>query len=124
MEAVDDGPGGPFAIFVTVSEGWSALGLWCLDARYLRGLRSAAQMVSVFAPPSENDTSAYAEGIAARMGAGSLDLTQPGLLEQLCLSIAHFEESHSVWTDAEIGAGMRLCQAHWSGYRALRLAPQ
>lgn len=123
QHGVDLAPGGPFAMFVTAPEGWAALGLWCLDARYLRGLRTAREMVAVFAPESENDTESYAASVAAKVGAGELDLGDTATLEALCRAIAHYEESHSVWTDVEIVSGMRLCVAHWPSYRAARLAP-
>lgn len=123
QEDIDAGPGGPFAIFLTAAEGWAALGLWCLDARYLRGLKSALQMISVFAPPSENETASYAAGVAERVGQGDLDLSNAGTLEALCRAIAHWEEARPVWSDVEITSGMRLCNASWPAYRAARLAP-
>lgn len=123
QDGVDTAPGGPFSIFVTAADGWAALGLWCLDARYLRGLRTAAQMVAVFAPPSENDTASYAAGVAAKLGEGDLDLSVPETLQALCVAIAHWEESHPVWTAIEIECGMRLCTARWPAYRSARLAP-
>jgi hypothetical protein len=123
QDGLDTGAGGPFSIFVTVADGWAALGLWCLDARYLRGLKTALQMISVFAPPSENDTGSYAAGVELKMGAGDLDLSNAATLEALCKAIAHWEEAHPVWTQIEIEAGMRLCTASWPAYRAARLAP-
>jgi hypothetical protein len=120
---LDTGPGGPFSIFPTAAEGWAALGLWCLDARYLRGLRTARQMIEVFAPPIENATALYVAGVVARVGMQPLDLSNTATLEVLCKAIAHWEESHPVWTDVEITSGMTLCNAHWPAYRAARLAP-
>jgi hypothetical protein len=123
QDTIDTAPGGPFAIFQTNAEGWAALGLWCLDARYLRGLKTAVQMISVFAPPSENDTASYAAGVAAKVGSGELDLSDTATLEALCKAIAHWEEWRPVWTDVEIVSGMRLCTACWPAFRAARLAP-
>lgn len=121
QDTIDTGPGGPFTIFQTNAEGWASLGIWCLDARYLRGLKTALQMISVFAPPSENDTTSYAAGVAAKVP-GELDLSNAATLEALCRAIAHWEESHPVWTDVEIASGMRLCTALWPAFRAARLA--
>lgn len=124
QDATDTGPGGPFAVFQTNAEGWAALGLWCLDARYLRSMKTALQMISVFAPPSENDTASYAAGVAAKVGQGDLDLSDAATLEALCRAIAHWEEYHAgAWSDVEIASGMRLCTMHWPAYRAARLAP-
>jgi hypothetical protein len=124
QDGVDTAPGGPFAIFVTPVDGWAALGLWCLDARYLRGLHTAVQMVSVFAPPSENDTASYASGVAAKVGDGALDLQVPSTLEALCRAIAHWEESHPVWTDEDVRSGVHLASLLWPAYRAARLGQQ
>jgi|ERR1700733_3409894 len=121
QDAVDNGPGGPFAIFVTDADGWAALGLWCLDARYLRGMRTARAMIEIFAPPSENDTESYIAGVELRMGKGELDLSNNALLEQLCKAIAHWEDYRAAWDEAAIVAGIRLCSARWPGYRATRL---
>lgn len=121
QDSIDTGPGGPFAIFLTNAEGWASLGLWCLDARYLRGMQTAAQMISVFAPPTENNTAAYTAGVVSKIGSGALDLSDIATLEALCRAIAHWEESHLVWNEVEIVSGMRLCQARWAGFRAARL---
>lgn len=121
QDGVDTAPGGPFAKFVTNADGWAALGLWCLDARYLRGLQSAVQMISVFAPPAENDTASYAAGVEKHVGAGALDLSVPATLEAMCRAITHWEDYRAVWLDAEVSAGMRLCTARWPAYRAARL---
>ena len=123
QHAIDHGPGGPFGIFVTAADGWAALGLWCLDARYLRGLRTASEMIAVFAPPGENDTVSYAASVTARMGTAELDLADAMVLEALCKAIAHDEDSRVVWVEAETAAGMRLATARWPAYRAARLEP-
>jgi hypothetical protein len=120
QDGIDGGRGGPFAMFITPADGWAALGLWCLDARYLRGMKTAAEMIAVFAPPSENNTEAYAAGVVARLGTGDLDLSDVSVLTALCRAIAHWEESHDVWTDEAITGGMTLCRARWPAYRAAR----
>jgi hypothetical protein len=117
QDETDTGPGGPFSIFLSIGDGWAALGLWCLDARYLRGLKTAAEMIAVFAPPTENDTSSYAAGVSARMGNDPLDLSDAKTLEQLCRAISHFEEAHEYWTDAQISGGMALCGLRWPTFR-------
>lgn len=122
QDVADNAPGGPFAVFQTDSEGWAALGLWCLDARYLRGLRTAEAIIEVFAPPMQADTAGYAEGIAAKVGAGDLDLSTGNTLRLLCQAIAHCEDSHPIWTPVVITSGMRLCTSHWPAFRAARLA--
>lgn len=124
QDQVDNGEGGPFAIFVTNADGWAGLALWCLDARYLRGMKTAGEMVRVFAPSSENDTASYAAGVEGRIGAGVLDLSDTAVLEALCRAIAHWEDSAAAWPEAEVAGGMRLATAHWPAFRAARLAPR
>jgi hypothetical protein len=123
QSGIDDGPGGPFSVFVTPVDGWAALGLWCLDARYLRGLRSATAMIAVFAPPSENDTASYAASVEAKCGSGDLDLSQSAVLMPLCRAIAHYEDWRAPWSDTVVEAGIVLAELRWPNFRADRLAP-
>jgi hypothetical protein len=80
-------------------------------------------MISVFAPPTENNTAAYAAGVVSKIGSAALNLADSATLEALCRAIAHWEESHPVWNDIEVTVGMRLCQARWPAFRAARLLP-
>jgi hypothetical protein len=122
---VDDDPGGPFAIFATPADGWAALALWCLDARYLRGLHTAPQMINVFAPPADNNpTSAYAQFVSDRVGAGDLDLTDPDRLAALCRAIACFEDGRASWNELEVQSGLLLASARWPEWKAARLGDQ
>jgi hypothetical protein len=114
QDVPDDGAGGPFATFITASEGWCGLGLWCLDARYLRGLKTVEQMISAFsAAPVSEIASSSAE----------LDLSDYGTLESLCRAITGCIGSDARWPDVVIASGLRLCRAHWPAFRAARLAP-
>lgn len=115
MTAVDHGNGGPFAIFSTRPDGWAALGLWLLFAHDVMGLKTVTEKIHVFAPPSENNTTDYAAGVAAQVGenANPHDLT---VRKALCKAIAHWEDYQAQWPEAEIDAGMTLCDARWPGF--------
>jgi hypothetical protein len=118
---VDNGPGGPFAIFATRPDGWAALGLWLLDAHDNRGLRSVGAMIDVFAPPSENATASYAAGVAAKLGLAldaDVDVHVVATRQALCQAIAHWEDYQAQWPIAEIAAGMILCDARWPAFLA------
>lgn len=122
QDTPDTSEGGPVAVFITVAEGWAALGLWCLDARYLRGLKTAPQMIYDFAPSIAHEAPEYAAGVAARVGSRELDLADGATLEALCRAIGDWHQDPPLWTDVEIVSGMRLCRTHWPAFRAARLA--
>jgi hypothetical protein len=119
---VETGTDGHYAIFPTPADGWAALAIWCLDARYVRGLKTACAMITSFAPPGDdNPTSAYAEYVTGCVGEGELDLTNQALLLTLVRSIAHWEDNKVQWTEVEIQSGMMLAQARWPAFMSERI---
>ena len=120
--AVDRGAGGPFSVFATNEDGWAALGLWTLYAHDVMKLTTARQMISVFAPPNENNTAAYIAGVERLVGTGPLDPHDFEVRKTLCKAIARWEDCHAVWPDPEINGGMLLSEAHWPGFLAAHQA--
>jgi hypothetical protein len=117
MVAVDHSPGGPFAIFASRPEGWAALGLWLLYAHDVMGLKTTSAKIHVFAPPSENNTTDYSAGVAAKVGENA-DPHDAAVRIALCKAIAHWEDYQAAWPEAEITSGMTLCDARWPGFLA------
>lgn len=115
MTSVDHGSGGPFAIFASRPDGWAALGLWLLFAHDVMGLKTVSQKIHVFAPPSENDTTDYAAGVAAKVGENA-NPHDPAVRKALCKAIAHWEDYQAQWPEAEIDSGMTLCDARWPSF--------
>lgn len=111
--------GGPFAMFVTVVDGWAALGLWCLDARYLRGMRTATEILKASAFDAGATGAVAAEAVISK---DDLNLGNPRILEMLCKVVARSDGDPDTWPQPHISAGMRLCDLRWPHFRALRLA--
>jgi len=86
----DDGTG--YAVFDSDEHGVRALGHQ-LQTYAGRGITSVAQIISTYAPSSENDTQAYIADVAGRVG---VDPNEPldvyALLPQLADAIIHHEQ--------------------------------
>lgn len=93
------GSDGRFAIFPDQKTGSAALdGL--LQRYEKQGLNTTAGVIGKWAPPSENNTAAYAASVAKRMGVGvndKLDLSDPAVRAKLGAEIARFEGSASAF---------------------------
>ncbi len=65
--AVDNDPGGPFGTYACERDGWADLA-----ARIIQladgGKNTVRQIISVWAPPIENNTNVYIAGVAAKLG--------------------------------------------------------
>jgi hypothetical protein len=115
---VDGGPPDPpYAIFATNADGWAALGLWLLYAHYIEGKTTTTAKIEVFAPAGDdNDTSAYAAGVAAKVGEDA-NPADPAVRKALCIAISKWESS-TAWPEAEIDSGMLLCESRWPAFQA------
>jgi hypothetical protein len=114
--AVDGGPGGPFSIFASPGDGWAALGLWIYQSCLIYHRNTAAAMIEVFAPASENDTAAYRFGVVARVGDGVIDPDNRATRAMLCKAIAHWEDYRQPVLDAHVEAAMILCEQRWPAF--------
>ena len=105
--------GGPFAIFLTRSEGWAA-GCTCLKAyQDLHGIRSVSGIVNRWAPSTDNnDTEAYVTRVCVATGFAPdqvIDLHDGPTMLKLVKAMAIEEAGSGVtWPQSEILAGLRL----------------
>lgn len=111
--AIDDSPGGPFAIFASRVMGWRALGVCLLTYQRSHGLRTVAQIIGRWAPPADNNnTDSYVNFVCDHMGVtpnAPLDLGNAEVLQDLAEAIADQEGGlQIVWPENEISAGVRL----------------
>ncbi len=100
-----------FCQFSTMPYGVRCTAMVFLDYYHTHSLRSVAQMINRWAPPVENETSAYVQAVAARMGVkadAALDLTKPSVLEALCAAVFHQEEGGSFVASADLDNGVTL----------------
>jgi hypothetical protein len=120
--AIDERGGGPFAIFGTRAEGWAALGLWLFLAHDEWQWTSISKMIGAFAPPTENNTSAYVDLVCNKLHTGPFDainVHNRGVREAMMRAIALAEAGPRVdWPDAEVQAGLMLTEAHWPAFLA------
>lgn len=81
-----------------------------LHSKWLRGLTSIRQIITVFAPPAENATDAYIADVAARIGVGPddpLDLGRVDRLAALVTAVIIHENGRCIYAPAEIAAATR-----------------
>ena len=107
----DDAPGGPFAVFLTVPEGWRAACVNLLTYQDKHGLRTVRGLIDRWAPDKENDTSAYQLSVSEQTGFGldqEIDLHDGPTMLKLVTAMAHVEDSSAVWNQDQKLAGLRL----------------
>lgn len=89
--------------------GIRALGKTLLTYQVKYGLRTVAQIINRWAPPSENITSAYVQAVAKALGVSpdaQINLTAPPTLFALTKAIIRHENGRVAFDDATINAGV------------------
>ncbi len=67
------------------------------------------EIINRWAPPSENDTTAYVHHVAGVLGVGEdavIDIADPNILEMLVRAIIKHENGRVIYSDAEIVAAI------------------
>jgi hypothetical protein len=104
-----------FEEFATPEYGIRALGKVLLGYQDKYGLRTVRAIISRWAPPTENNTSAYVSSVAAAMGVGAdtpISLrVQPALLTALVVAIIKHENGAQPYSLAQIDAGLSMAVA-------------
>jgi hypothetical protein len=97
-----------FVQFATAEYGIRAM--WkVLSNYYAAGYQSVADIVSRYAPSSENDTSAYIASVASRLGvdpAAILDFTDPATQTGLVAAMVTQEQGINPYSDDTIAQGI------------------
>ena len=106
------GPGGSFGSYASPADGLVALGkqlnLYATGASKAAGnrrLTTVQDILSVYAPPSENDTGAYVNSVAKGLGVkptDQLDLSDPEVMAGLMRGIVKHENGQNPYSDAMI----------------------
>ena len=71
-----------------------------LHTKWARGLNTVRQIISVFAPPSENATGAYVSDVAARLGIGPddpVDLADVEALQEFVTAVIFHENGRCIY---------------------------
>lgn len=114
---LEDGSNARFAKFGSTAEGVSAL------ARQLqrygeRGLDTVSKIINKYAPSSENDTQAYIDALAKRLGVSGdqkLDLTDANTLTGLIKGIARHEAGSDYLSDSDVMTGLSMAGVKGGG---------
>lgn len=85
-----------------------------LTYRYKYGLDTIRSIINRWAPPSENNTSAYIDDVSDRVGLdanSALDLDDKELFGDLIQAIIHHEQGSQPYTDAQVNDGVERAYA-------------
>jgi hypothetical protein len=94
-------------VFATPQDGWHALCMDLLAAQLKHNRHTIAEIITPYAPPSENDTAAYIQSVCMQMQTTSdiaLDLMQPVDLSRLAQAMAFQEQGAHYWPPSMIYA--------------------
>ncbi|MCG8275390.1 structural protein P5 [Stenotrophomonas sp. NLF4-10] len=99
-----------FCVFLTPQAGFRALAKTLLTYQVKHGLRTVKEIINRWAPPVENNTSAYVAQVAREVGVGTAEiirLDRQVTLQRLVTAIARHENGGLFWPGAVIEAGVR-----------------
>jgi hypothetical protein len=107
-----------FAVFESPEWGFRALVILLRNYKMLYGADTVQKIVDRYAPPNENNTSAYAHFVAEKVGVlpnVQINLTIPKIMFSLAKAITQYESGSwaPYWHDDDLRAGMAL-----AGYEA------
>jgi len=117
---LEDGSNARFAKFGTTAEGVSALAKQ-LQRYGERGLDTVSKIINKYAPSSENDTQAYIDALAKRLGVSGdqqLDLSDSNTLTGLIKGIARHEAGSDYLSDSDVMTGLSMAGVKGSGQQA------
>ena len=98
-----------FCVFSTPEAGFRALAKTLLTYQNRHGLRTVRDMINRWAPPVENNTSAYVRQVANEVGVGATEivsLSRPVTLFRMVRAIARHENGGLFWADSVIEQGV------------------
>lgn len=112
--AADQSSDKRFVVFEAPVWGLRALAKVLLSYQRKHGLRTPAAIIGRWAPPSENDTGAYARKIAKALGVGvndQIDLQRADTLQRILPAIVQHENGQQPYSEALIAEAVRLALA-------------
>ena len=113
LSAIQSDP--EFCVFITPKMGFRALAIdiyhnWQgQDA----GQKTITRIINKFAPPSENNSAAYAKAVADMMGTATgiqLNLDDNAQLRAMCRAIAVYEAGGWFFSQTDLDEGIRLAR--------------
>jgi hypothetical protein len=98
-----------FVTFDTPQDGIRAMAKVLLTYQRRHGLDTVAELIERWAPATENDSFAYIDDVATRLGIDPderIDLADPAILAALCGAIIRHENGRQPYSDAVLAAGV------------------
>lgn len=104
----EEQPNPTFVSFISPVYGFRAMAR-ILMGDFDKGLTTVTQLISSWAPASENDTQAYIQDVCQRLNVGPGDpLDLPNRLLDLMTAITHHEQGSQPWAQNIIQQGIDL----------------
>lgn len=100
---------GRFCVFLTPQAGFRALAKTLLTYQRKHGLRTVKEIIGRWAPPVENNTTAYVQQVANAVGVSPSEvirLDNPVTLGRLATAIAKHENGGMYWNADVVAAGI------------------
>ena len=100
-----------FCVFTTSVAGIRALAKVLINYKRIHGLNTVRQIISRYAPPNENQTTAYIQSVAKQLGVYPdtvIDIEERGILTVFIKAIIRMENGIQPYSDETIQQGIDL----------------
>lgn len=101
-----------FCVFTSSVYGIRALAKVLIKYKKIHGLNTVRQIISRYAPPNENQTTAYIQSVAKQLGIVPdtvIDIEERGILTVFIKAIIRMENGIQPYSDPTIQQGIDLC---------------
>lgn len=113
--AADQSGDARFVVFKTPEWGIRALAKTLMTYEHVHKLDTVRKIVNRWAPPSENNTSAYVKAVAAKVGVlpdDVIDVDSMDVMRPLVAAIIAHENAGYAYAESVIDEGLRLAGVH------------
>ena len=101
-----------FCVFTSSVYGIRALAKVLINYKKIHGLNTVRQIISRYAPPNENQTTAYIQSVAKQLEVAPdavIDIEERGVLTVFIKAIIRMENGIQPYSDPTIQQGIDLC---------------
>lgn len=102
-----------FCVFNTPIYGIRALAKVLINYKKLYSLKTIREIISRYAPPSENQTTAYVQSVSKQLNIRAdeaIDIEERGVLAVFIKTVIRIENGIQPYSDETIQQGIELCQ--------------
>lgn len=101
-----------FCVFTNPVYGLRALAKVLVNYKRIHGLNTVRQIISSYAPPNENQTTAYIQSVAKQLSVYPdtvIDIEERGVLTVFIKAVIRMENGIQPYSDEIIQQGIELC---------------